>query len=360
MMVFDVIMKKQLPLSQPQKRSNIADIARQAGVSTATVDRVLNHRPGVRTATVQHVLKVAAELNYLPESELYHALRPQAMRILFVLPSGKNRYLNMLGDYASNAHEQFERYHVQCRTRYVDGFDPHKLAETLLHEGKRVDGIAFMALEHPIVREAVNTLAERQIPTVTLISDLSHSARQAYVGLDNRAAGRSAGLLMGRFIGERTGHVAMIAGSRYYRGHEERELGFQHLLEEKFPNLALIGLREGNDDMTTNYKQTHLLLEQYPDLIGIYNIGGASDGVAQALKEAKIDQRTVFIGHGLTPDTRALLIDGSMDVLINQNLHQTVVNTVRIFANIRENLKPMAGIEPTQINIILNENLPSL
>lgn len=340
------------------KRTNITDIARHAGVSTATVDRVLNQRPGVRAATAQRVLKVAADLNYLAESELYQALRPQAMRILFILPSGKNRYLNMLGDYAGASHEQFERYHVQCRSRYVDGFDPHKLAETLLHESNRVDGIAFMALEHPVVREAVNVLAERHIPTVTLISDLSHSARQAYVGLDNRAAGRSAGLLMGRFVGENSGHVALIAGSRYYRGHEEREFGFQLLLEEKFPHLKLIGLREGNDDTATNYQQTRQLLEQYPDLVGIYNIGGASDGVAQALKESEQDQKIVFIGHGLTPDTRALLIDGSMDALLNQNLQQTVTNTVRIFANIRDGLSPTTGIEPTQINIILNENLP--
>ena len=40
----------------------IADIARQAGVGTATVDRVLNRRPGVNAETVQRVLQVVAEL----------------------------------------------------------------------------------------------------------------------------------------------------------------------------------------------------------------------------------------------------------------------------------------------------------
>ena len=52
--------------------------------------------------------------------------------------------------------------------------------------------MAFMALEHPAVREAVNQLAERGVPTVTLISDIAHTSRAAYVGLDNRAAGRTA------------------------------------------------------------------------------------------------------------------------------------------------------------------------
>lgn len=328
-------------------------------MSTATVDRVLNGRPGVRPATAQRVIKAAVALDYMPDNELHtFTTTAAAMRVTFLLPAGMNRYLNMLGDYAGTAHEQLARYNVHCRTRYVDGFHPEKLAAALLREGRHADGIAFMALEHPTVREAVNQLAEQGVHTVTLISDLSRSARKAYVGLDNRAAGRTAGLLMGRFIGKRAGRVAMIAGSRYYRGHEEREMGFQHMLEEKFPGLELVGLREGRDDADTNYRQSRQLLDQYRDLVGIYNIGGASEGVARALKEAGRDQTTAFIGHGLTPDTRTLLIDGSLDALLNQNLHRTVVNTVRIFANVRDGVEPMTSIEPTQIDIILSENLP--
>lgn len=339
-------------------RIGIAEVASHAGVSTATVDRVLNHRPGVRPATVQAVLKAAADLGYLPQDDLYRALRPQPMRLVFVLPAGSNRFLNMLGDIVSIAHEQFEPFNVQCRCRFIEGFNPHVLVKSLLRESRRADGIAFMALEHPLVREAVHTLAEKKIPTLTLISDLSNSPRAAYVGLDNRAAGRTAGLLLGRFIGSRIGKVAMIAGSRHYRGHEEREMGFKHILEEKFPYLELVGLREGHDEAQINYQQSKQLLKQHPDLVGIYNIGGASDGVAQALKEAGRAQQTVFIGHGLTPDTRSLLVDGSMDALINQNLHSTIMNSVRIFANLRDGREAMTGVEAMPISVVLNENLP--
>lgn len=345
------------PLS-PSARINITDVARHAGVSTATVDRVLNQRPGVRPNTAQRVLRSATALGYLPQEDLHKALRPQAMRLTFMLPGGTNRFLNMLGDHVQIAKDQLEHFNVQCRTHFFEGFDPQGLVKDLLRAGKRSDGIAVMALEHPLVREAVNTLADQGVHVITLISDLSSSRRAAYVGLDNRAAGRSAGLLLGRFIGARTGKVAMIAGSRHYRGHEEREMGFQHILEEKFPGLQVVGLREGHDDADTNYRQTRQLLEQYRDLVGIYNIGGASDGVARALKEARRDQNVAFIGHGLTPDTRALLVDGSLDAILNQNMHSTVLNTVRIFANLREGRDAMAGVEPMQISIVLNENLP--
>lgn len=339
-------------------RPTITTIAEQAGVSTATVDRVLNNRPGVRPATVQLVKQTAAALNYYAGDDVMPITINKPFKALFLLPSGMNRYLNMLSDHANTAHERLDRYNIHCRSKHVDGFNPEELAETLIKEGKNYDGIAFMALEHPLVREATNQLAEQGVHTITLISDLSSSARKAYIGLDNRAAGRTAGLLMGRLIAKRKGKVALIAGSRYYRGHEEREMGFQHILEEKFPALEIIGLREGHDDAQSNYKQTIELLNRHHDLIGIYSIGGAPEGIAHAIKESNRQNDIILIGHGLTPDTRFLLIDGTLDVLLNQNLHQTIVNTVRIFANIRDGRSITAGIEPIHINIILSENLP--
>jgi hypothetical protein len=56
-------------------------------------------------------------------------------------------------------------------------------------------------------------------------------------------------------------------------------------------------LREGHDDADRNYRQTRMLLGQHPDLAGIYNIGGAADGVSRALKEMNRAHDVVFIGY---------------------------------------------------------------
>ena len=352
----------------PAARPKVPDVAREAGVSTATVDRVLNCRPGVRTATVQRVLKAAAKLDYLPDAGLVaaHAARggavraPRPMRLMFLLPAGTNRFLNMLGDTVGYTREHLAPYNVRCQVELIESFNPEVLAASLLRLGRRADGIACMALEHPQVREAVSRLADAGVPVVTLISDLSNSRRAAYIGLDNRAAGRTAGYLLGRFIGPRTkpAKVAMIAGSLSYRAHGEREMGFLHLFQEMFPQMQVVGLREGHDDAQRNYEQTRALLEQHPDLAGIYNIGGASDGVARALKQAGRAQQVVFIGHGLSPDTRALLIDGTMDAVINQNPQAAVLSCVRIFTNLRDKRDALAGVEAVRSTVVLRENLP--
>lgn len=345
-------------LAGDARRARVVDIARAARVSTATVDRVLNKRPGVRDATVQRVLKAASELDYLPESTLSAVLAPQPLRLVFMLPAGTNRFIRMLGDMVGYSEEHWAPFNVRCRTEFIESFNPHELAAALLRNGKRCDGIAVMALEHPAVREAVATLAERGVPVITLISDLSNSPRAAYIGLDNRAAGRTAGYLIGRFIGTRSAKVALIAGSLSYRAHEEREAGFLHVIDEMFERLQVVGLREGQDDAEQNYRQTRALLDQHPELGGIYNIGGASDGVARALKEAGRDQKVVLIGHGLTPDTRALLIDGSMDAVITQSPHTTLMSCVRIFTNLRDKREPLSGVESTRSQVIFRENLP--
>jgi LacI family transcriptional regulator len=344
------------------KHPCIPDIAQLSGVSTATVDRVLNQRAGVRSATVQRVMQAAASLGYLPQADMNAALKPQPkpLRLMVLIPKGSNRFLQMLGDVIGYAQDHWAPFNVRCQAAYIESFNPDALAKALLHYGKRCDGIAFMALEHPVVREAVAQLAEQGVPTVTLISDLSSSRRVAYVGLDNRAAGRTAGYLVGRFIGPgpRAGKVALIAGSLSYRAHEEREAGFLHVIEEMFPALQVVGLREGQDDAQKNYEQTRTLLEQYPDLAGIYNIGGASDGVARALKEMGREHKVVFIGHGLTPDTRAMLIDGSMDAVITQSPQTAMMTCVRMFTNLRDKRELMSGVDAVRSQVIFRENLP--
>jgi LacI family transcriptional regulator len=64
------------------------------------------------------------------------------------------------------------------------------------------------------------------------------------------------------------------------------------------------------------------------------------------------------VGHGLTQDTRALLIDGTFDAVINQQPQNLIMNSVRIFTNLRARKNPLVGVEPVRISVVLRENLP--
>lgn len=344
--------------SEISRRPTIVDVAQHAGVSTATVDRVLNGRQGVRAPTVQRVMRSAAQLGYVEGDLLGKTAVTAPANISFLLPAGTNRYLTHLGKLVVEQTPLFQKNGIKPTVEYIKSFNPDALAAAMLRHGKSADGIAFMALEHPTVREAVNRLAEKGVPTVTLISDIANAQRSIYLGLDNRSIGRLAGYLIARFVGNRSAKVAMIAGSLSYRAHEEREMGFLHVLQESHPNIEVVGIREGHDDEALNYRQMRMLLSQHPDLAGIYNIGGGASGVGKAIKDARREQSLVFIGHGLTPDTRAFLIDGTMDAVITQNPGETINRAIRVFNNLREGRPAEEDIAPLRSEVIFRENLP--
>src|SRR5688572_26174624 len=50
------------------RRVTIVDIAKRAGVSTSAVSYALNHKPGVSPETRAHILQIAEELDWVPDS----------------------------------------------------------------------------------------------------------------------------------------------------------------------------------------------------------------------------------------------------------------------------------------------------
>jgi LacI family transcriptional regulator len=342
----------------PRVKVTIVDIAQEAGVSPATVDRVLNEREGVRRTTVEKVIAVAQRLNYPLPAQLI--ARPGLIHLSFdfLLPAGPNTFMQSVGRHAGSVEHSDGIFSARGRVHHIEGFNPGALSRSLLKLGENTNGVAFVALEHPVVREAVNTLVDRGVPVATFVSDLSGSKRVGYIGVDNRAAGRTAGHLMGRFIGPKTGKVAVIAGSLSYRGHEEREAGFRQLLGEEFPNLRIVGLSEGRDDYSRNYVATKKILNEHPDLVGIYNIGAGSRGVAEALIELRRADTVSFIGHELTEFTRQYLIDGVVDAVINQDPRNEVLGAMRLLTNCHAKRDPMMAVETIRIEVFVRENLP--
>ncbi|MBP1849323.1 LacI family DNA-binding transcriptional regulator [Rhizobium halophytocola] len=333
------------------------DIAVRAGVSLATVDRVLNQRKGVRERTVSLVLRSALEVGYLSQEEYDLLVRPRPPNVVFLLPNGTNPYLRLLGEKVRKRADMRSRDSANIRCFFVDSFAPSALAAALRHHARWADAIACMALDHPAVREATAEIVARNKKVVAIVSDFAPAVRSAYVGLDNQQAGRTAAYLLGRFCRHQKGDVAVIAGSRIYRAHTDREMGFQSLVEEMYPELSIIGVREGHDDRDENYRHTLALIDHHPELVGIYNVGGSSDGIARALKERGRSEDLVFIGHGLSADTRRLLLDGTMDAVINSDPDLVLSAALAACGELSgDGSPPLAPL--LKMEILLRENLP--
>ncbi|WP_309085493.1 LacI family DNA-binding transcriptional regulator [Chelativorans sp.] len=335
-------------------RPTIAMIAQMAGVSATTVDRVLNGRGRVKSRTREQVLRVAQETGYLDK-----ASAPVAAPVLldFILPEGQSSFIETLASHLRGAAEN-SRVPVTPRIRFFDRSNPEGLATQILSLKGKSQGIGVVAVDLPEVREAIRQVAAAGIPVLNMVSDLTNVPKIGYVGIDNRAAGRLAGLLLSRLIKSETGKIAVFAGSLAYRGHEEREMGFRHFLSEE-TRLEVVEMREVRDNVETMHQEALALLKRHPDLAGIYNIGGGNRGIAMALMETGCAGKVVFIGHELTEHSRQFLLRRVMDAVIDQNPRVEARDAIELLAHAARG-EPQPNLPPIRIQVVFRENIPQV
>ena len=332
--------------------ARVIDIAHEAGVSIATVDRVLNKRKGVRTMTAERVWEAVERLGTERPFPVPGRDVRRGATLDFILPTGAGPNIENLQAALLRAGEA-QGAEVRCHP--VERLNPALLAESIEAVANGSNGIGLVALEHPLVRTALETVQARGLPIVTLMSDLSSSARLAYIGINNRAAGRTAGYLMGRFLRGTPGKVAILAGSSLYRNHEEREMGFRSVLREQFPDLQMLDLVVGQDHPEANYEQINSLLKKHRDLAGIYSIGSGNRGVVQAMKEQNKTANINLIAHNLTTTSRDFLLDGSMDAVIHQDVEREAELALRVLLSWSPNGHVETKTLPVQI--FVRENI---
>jgi LacI family transcriptional regulator len=324
----------------------------------ATIDRVLNRRPGVRTQTVEKVESAIRELNYQPDRIAARLARGREYRFWFILPTTAGEFMQSIVQEVEDAARRMSAERVAIMIKRVDVFDGELLAHTLDELGEDVDGVAVVALDHPAVREAINALIARNITVVTLVSDVPGSKRTHFAGIDNSSAGRTAAGLMGRFLGSKKGKVGLFAGSLSLRDHIERQFGFEQVMAHEFPGLEILPVRESRDDVERSEQLAAQLFKEHPDLLGIYNVGGGTKGIVSGLEASTRAKSVVFIAHEVTEGSRRALIRGTIDAIINQDAGHEVRSAVRVLIAKADNTPLVEAQERIRIDIFMRDNLP--
>jgi LacI family transcriptional regulator len=341
-----------------KSRATLEVVAQDAQVSLATADRVVNKRPGVRAATVARVDAAVRRLGYRPDPSAARLARSRLRQVVFLLPAGVNRFVDLLGEQIEANTEWMRDQRIESEVLSVNVFNPGELAKALLAQEGRRDAVVVMALDHPVVRSAIDQLTQAGTVVITLVSDVPSSTRQHYVGIDNTAAGRTAATLIGRFAGPRPAKVAVVLGSLSLRDHAERYFGFNQVMAQEHPHLSVLPPVEGQDDAARNEVLATQLLAAHADLAAIYSVGAGNAGICQALRAAGRDQDTVFVGHELTAVSRAELLNGTMDAVINQDAGHEIRSALRVALAQWSQEPVIADQERIRIDIYLKDNLP--
>lgn len=341
-------------------KPTVHDIAARAGVSLATVDRVLNRRPGVRTDTRDKVEAAIFELGYVRDVAAANLAKGRLYPFVFIVPTSDNSFMVALRGEVEAAARRGSMERLDLRVIDVPAFDAVALANAIdaVREGERIAGVVLVAVDAPEVSRAIGRLTADGTPVVTLVSDLPTSARSHYAGIDNIAAGRTAASLLGRFAGERKGQLLVLAGSMLVRDHRERLDGFRAVVDVDFPGLSILPVLEGMDDPRLAEKLVSAALDRHADVVGIYSLGAGNRGLVRALEQRGGGSRLFAIAHELTETMRNALQAGLVDAVLNQDPGHEVRSAIRVLKAIVDNQPIIEAQERIRLDIFLKDNLP--
>ncbi|WP_305987848.1 LacI family DNA-binding transcriptional regulator [Roseibium sp. MMSF_3544] len=339
-------------------KPTVHDIAREAGVSLSTVDRVLNGRADVRPKNAERVKDAVKRLGYVRDTNAANLAKKRRYKFVFVLPDGPNHFVETVVEAVREASGAQVTDRADVDVLFVNTADPHAVVKRLMSlDLSQLDGVAIMVPETPQVRDAIAHIKSAGAYVVALVSDLPNSRCDHFVGIDNFSAGQTAGALLGRFLRKERGSILVATNSMVSRDSIERRYGLDKVLSRDFPDLTALPTIEFHDDPDRIRDTLERSVATHPELKAVYSMGSGNAAMLDALRHCARDRDLVVIAHDLTSVTRQALIDGEMDAIIVQNVGHLARSALRVLRAKCDAAEIFEAQEQIRIEIIMRENL---
>ncbi len=335
-------------------RFPIKEIARQAGVGPATVDRVLHKRANVSPQTRARVMAAIAELEG-QEGQL--AARGRRLFVDIVVEAPRR--------FSSEVQRASEAVlpgigMAVFRPRFL--FQEVMSVEDVLSALDRIlkrgsHGVCLKARDVPAIRSAVDRLVAAGIPVVTLVTDIPGSNRAAYLGLDNFNAGRIAAYLVAQVCGGQSGAILTTRSQESFFGEDERAAGFADVLAEAAPCLRILDASGGGGVPRGTAERVANVLTRAGRVLGVYSMGGGNAAILSVLADLGHAPQ-VYIAHDLDAENRRLLAERQISFVLNHDLRQDMRNVFLAIARHHGLVGPDDVLAPSDVQVITPMNIP--
>ena len=346
-----------------QKNIRIKDIARAAGVSVGTVDRVLHNRGKVSQVALKKVMEVLNKNEYKPNLIARMLGSNRSYRIAVLLPNpDQDPYwaITRLGLY--QAENEWQNFGVQLSILpfdllHKDSFE--KAADKVLKMNP--DGVLIAPVFYHETLPFFDACHQKNIPFVLFNTNIGESKALCFIGQNLYQSGRVAAELIcfGQSAPAKFG-VLHVDEDLYDSIHFlEKEKGFKDYVNEVFEGKAEVQSlnRTGSSDFSFKKKLAQLLAE--PHLKGIFVSSSHGTTTAASFLKTQRKNNIRLVGYDLLEKNVEYLRSGIIDFLIHQKPQQQAFLGVSCLANHLVFKKEAIAINQFPLEVITSQNLDS-
>ncbi len=305
-------------------RVTIKDIAREVGVSAITVSKALNGMPQVSDKMRARIIETAKKMNYNPNLSAKSLVRKE-IRIACVYPEEPYEFYSYVYEGVRRAEEDMRD--LKCSVRYypfssIDSSgEVRKCLEQVYRDG--TDGVLLTGNHNygeytEILRRITaagkpvlyNTICGENVPGVI-------GAIRLNAVLAGQIAADFHGITKSFVSPDKPWKTVIFVGNKNVSTHGDCIDGFMERAARY--GIEVVGAYETNEDKNIAYYLTGKVLENTPDLNGIYISSYNALGVCKWLKEHEMQDKILTIGHDLYPALNRVMEEGTLKATLFQN-----------------------------------------
>ncbi len=347
---------------QKGKRITIKDIAREAGVSIGTVDRVLHHRGEVAAATRDKILQLAEEMSYTPNLMARALTTKNECRVAVLLPhaDSENQYWTGHSEGILKQAQMLENYafKVEMSTFDLQNADDFSQQTDLIIEQKP-DGVIFAPIFKKESVEFAAKLDAANIPYIFIDTYVENTNCIGFVGEDAFQSGRVAASIIDFGISPDS-DILLVNLSKDLGNTQHltsRNQGFlSYFMDEGRNHGMRISLEIPTTDLETINNRLAQVLDNNRNIEAIW-VSNSQTCLAARVLENLNRRDIVLVGYDVYPANTEYLRRNFIKFLVAQQPKEQGMKAVRsMFSHLVEHLQPVK-FEYQKVEIVNSENI---
>jgi LacI family transcriptional regulator len=298
----------------------IKKIAKLAGVSIGTVDRVIHGRGRVSKETEIKVNKLIKKYGYKPNIFASNLSLSKSFIFGVLMPNKDqdSNYWSIPANGINNAQKELSIYNIKTEYFYYDIHNESSFKNAWLKMiNSNIDGLVFAPILTTLSKLYIEKGFQKNLPLVFFDSFIPKINCMSFIGQDSYQSGKVSGKLM-RMLTQKNGSIAVIKVLPEDFHINQRANGFKdYFMDYNNFNIKIYNIF--NSDDSNEFKiTTDKIINENKDLLGIFVTNSSTHFIAKNIKTHSLKNKIHLIGYDLINKNVHYLKEGVIDFLISQ------------------------------------------